>query len=184
MEQLQLQHFVSCRLKHSTHQMPCSCCRYARVAKQSRMKWLRACEEVCLYRPSLLSVLLLVDSSIPAKTVDMEAAQWFAEHAVPFSIVFTKADKKKAGCPAPKDNIAAFRCGAARQLRHTLGWTGCCGCCGCMRGDCVYTGDAGEGLWVMLCCVVPDRALADRGGTLEPQLMIVLPQCFHALAVL
>lgn len=104
----------ACHAHYAAAQAPSSraaCCRrYARVAKQSRMQWLRACEELCLYRPTLLSVLLLVDSSLPAKEVDLDAAQWFAEHAVPFSVLFTKADKKKAGCPAPRDNIAAFRC--------------------------------------------------------------------------
>jgi hypothetical protein len=93
------------------------------------MQWLRACEELCLYRPTLLSVLLLVDSSLPAKEVDLDAAQWFAEHSVPFSVLFTKADKKKAGCPAPRDNIAAFRSGgAAGRLMSCLPGPACVSC--------------------------------------------------------
>ena len=55
-------------------------------------------------------VLLLVDSSIPPQAVDLDYASWLASEGVPFSLVFTKADKRKrGGAPGPLQNIAAFK---------------------------------------------------------------------------
>ena len=39
----------------------------------------------------------------------MECASWLADAQVPFSLVFTKADKRKKGVPTPQQNIEAFQ---------------------------------------------------------------------------
>lgn len=39
----------------------------------------------------------------------MECASWLADAQVPFSLVFTKTDKRKKGVPAPQQNIDAFQ---------------------------------------------------------------------------
>lgn len=54
-------------------------------------------------------VLLLVDASIPPQAVDLDYAAWLAGAGVPFSVVFTKADKRKRGGPRAADNVAAFK---------------------------------------------------------------------------
>lgn len=54
-------------------------------------------------------VLLLVDCSIPPQDVDLEYATWLGQQGLPFSVVFTKADKKKKGQPKHAVNIAAFK---------------------------------------------------------------------------
>jgi len=60
-------------------------------------------------RSTLAMVLLLVDSSIPPQAVDLDYAAGLAQAGVPFSIVFTKADKRKKGGPRWSDNARAFK---------------------------------------------------------------------------
>jgi GTP-binding protein len=59
-------------------------------------------------RETLASVLLLVDASIPPMPLDLACADWFAESKVPYTIVYTKLDKRKKGGPGARDNIEAF----------------------------------------------------------------------------
>lgn len=69
----------------------------------------RACPQ--LDTPSALlpfSVLLLVDASIPPMPLDVSCAAWFAQAEIPFTIVFTKLDKRKKGVSGSEENIAAF----------------------------------------------------------------------------
>ena len=44
-----------------------------------------------------------------AQRADLECARWLADAQVPFSLVFTKADKRKKKCPSPSDNMQAFQ---------------------------------------------------------------------------
>lgn len=60
-------------------------------------------------RTTLAMVLLLVDCSIPPQDVDLEYAAWLGQQGLPFSIVFTKADKRKKGQPRYQVNVAAFK---------------------------------------------------------------------------
>jgi GTP-binding protein EngB required for normal cell division len=59
-------------------------------------------------RLNLINVLLLVDASVPTQNVDLGCAEWLHKHEVPYSLVFTKADKRKKKCPLPAQNIATF----------------------------------------------------------------------------
>ena len=79
---------------------------YAKIAKQAREAWLTMMEGYFLNRPNLASVFVLIDSSIPPKAVDQEFTYWLGMHEVPFSLVYTKADKAK---PAEvEENIRQF----------------------------------------------------------------------------
>ena len=49
----------------------------------------------------------------------MEYATWLASKSVPFSIIFTKADKRKKGQPKHQENIVAFK----RALMEQHGFT-------------------------------------------------------------
>lgn len=62
----------------------------------------------CGARETLANVLLLVDASVPTQNIDLGCAKWLAQKKVPYSLVFTKADKRKKRCPPPDDNIQAF----------------------------------------------------------------------------
>lgn len=61
-------------------------------------------------------VFLLVDGSIPTQDIDMECAIWLAQASVPFSVVFTKVDKKKKKGPTCAENMDAFCRGLEAQL--------------------------------------------------------------------
>ena len=39
----------------------------------------------------------------------MECTTWLADAQVPFSLVFTKTDKRKKGVPKPQQNMEAFQ---------------------------------------------------------------------------
>lgn len=60
-------------------------------------------------RSTLAMVLLLVDGSIPPQSVDLDYASWLASNGVPFSVVFTKVDKRKKGGPRCEENVVAFK---------------------------------------------------------------------------
>ena len=47
---------------------------------------------------------------------DVECASWLADSQVPFSLVFTKTDKRKKGVPAPQQNIDSFQVSLFVQL--------------------------------------------------------------------
>jgi len=81
---------------------------YAKVAKEQRLKWNDFTKDYFLNRDTLVTVLLLVDASIPPTKIDMECLTWMAEAQVPFILVFTKCDKKKKGLDF-RANVDAFK---------------------------------------------------------------------------
>ena len=52
------------------------------------------------------------------QAADLECAGWLADAQVPFSLVFTKTDKRKKRCPSPRDNMKAFQ--VRRHVWHFL----------------------------------------------------------------
>lgn len=42
-------------------------------------------------------LFVLIDSRLAPQAIDLEFTEWLGENAVPFAIVFTKADKLKGG---------------------------------------------------------------------------------------
>lgn len=50
----------------------------------------------------------------------MEYAGWLGQAGLPFSIVFTKADKRKKGQPKHQVNITAFKRALLQQQGFTL----------------------------------------------------------------
>ena len=84
---------------------------YARRAQSTRVDWADFTQAYLLERPTLASAFLLADASVPPQDADIEAAVWMAERDVPFSVVLTKADKRKkaAKAPPPEANAAELR---------------------------------------------------------------------------
>ena len=68
---------------------------YAKTSKKNRGKFKGMMYHYLESRPNLISVFLLIDSRIPPQKIDMEFMRWMAEHAVPFTMCFTKTDKLK-----------------------------------------------------------------------------------------
>lgn len=82
---------------------------YARTSKEKRVEWNKFTKAYFLRRGTLANVLLLIDASVPPQQVDIDCANWLGEAEIPFSIVFTKTDKKKKKCPPVAQNIEVFK---------------------------------------------------------------------------
>lgn len=80
---------------------------YARISKKHRARWEKMIQQYLSKRQNLVCVFILIDSRIPPQDKDLEFINWIGEHAIPFSLVYTKADKLK-----PKEleeNLNAFQ---------------------------------------------------------------------------
>ncbi|HHX31365.1 MAG TPA: YihA family ribosome biogenesis GTP-binding protein [Bacteroidales bacterium] len=69
---------------------------YARRSKEGREKLREIIEDYILERTELVNLFVLVDVRHEAQLIDLEFMEWLGENGVPFSIVFTKADKLSA----------------------------------------------------------------------------------------
>nr|WKN38153.1 ribosome biogenesis GTP-binding protein YihA/YsxC [Tunicatimonas sp. TK19036] len=67
---------------------------YAKVSKTTRADWGHMIEAYLLNRPQLITLFVLIDSRIPPQPIDLAFIDWLGEQGVPFSIIFTKADKQ------------------------------------------------------------------------------------------
>lgn len=68
---------------------------YARVSKSSKKTFQKFITQYFNLREQLVSAFVLVDIRHEPQTIDLEFMQWLGENGVPFSIIFTKADKLK-----------------------------------------------------------------------------------------
>jgi GTP-binding protein len=66
---------------------------FAKVAKSEKGKWKKMIEQYLLERLNLMNVFVLVDSRHEPQKNDLEFMEWLGETSIPFSIIFTKADK-------------------------------------------------------------------------------------------
>lgn len=60
-----------------------------------------------LQREQLVNVFVLVDIRLEPQKVDLEFIEWLGQSSVPFSIVFTKADKLTVG--KARANVGAYK---------------------------------------------------------------------------
>ena len=79
---------------------------YARLGKDSRDSLRRMIEDYVLERKKLVLLFVLIDCRHEPQKIDLEFIQWLGEEGVPFSLVFTKADKLSKGRLA--SNIEAY----------------------------------------------------------------------------
>ncbi len=68
---------------------------YARVSKKDKKTFQKYITDYFKERRQLLSAFVLIDIRHEPQKVDLEFMQWLGENMIPFSIVFTKADKLK-----------------------------------------------------------------------------------------
>lgn len=66
---------------------------YAKVSKQSKKTFQQFITDYFKKRRELVSTFVLVDIRHEPQKIDLEFMQWLGENAIPFAIVFTKADK-------------------------------------------------------------------------------------------
>ena len=68
---------------------------YARVSKTTKKTFQKFITNYFEQRKQLVCAFVLVDIRHEPQKIDLEFMQWLGENAVPFAIVFTKADKLK-----------------------------------------------------------------------------------------
>lgn len=87
---------------------------YAAVARKDRHKFNEAVADYLEERKNIYCVFVLIDSRLPPQPIDLEFVNWLGSCAVPFVLVFTKADKQSAA--KTEANIALFRQGLTTQV--------------------------------------------------------------------
>lgn len=68
---------------------------YARVSKTMRRDFEKLITYYILNRKNLVNLFILIDVRHTPQAIDLEFIEWCGENGIPFSIVFTKADKLK-----------------------------------------------------------------------------------------
>lgn len=68
---------------------------YAKRGKSEIEKLRRIISHYILGREQLTNLFVLIDSRLAPQKIDLEFIEWLGENGIPFSIVFTKADKTK-----------------------------------------------------------------------------------------
>lgn len=70
---------------------------FARRGKEGRERIRRIIESYILRREQMTCLFVLVDSRHEPQRIDLEFISWLGGHAIPFALIFTKADKLKGG---------------------------------------------------------------------------------------
>lgn len=70
---------------------------YAKRSQTDRRRWEQMIENYLRKRPNLLQVMVLIDSRHAPQKNDLEFVNQLDKWEVPFSLIFTKADKEKPG---------------------------------------------------------------------------------------
>lgn len=79
---------------------------YARRGMKGQDQIRTIIEDYILEREQMTNLFVLIDSRLEPQKIDMEFMEWLGENGVPFSIIFTKADKLTSG--KLKMNINAY----------------------------------------------------------------------------
>lgn len=79
---------------------------YARRGMKGQDQIRAIIEDYILEREQMTNLFLLIDSRLEPQKIDLEFMEWLGENGIPFSIIFTKADKLKGG--RLKMNINAY----------------------------------------------------------------------------
>lgn len=66
---------------------------WAQVSKKDKAKWKIMIDDYLLKRENLINVFVLLDCRHEPQKIDLEFMTWLGESGIPFSMIFTKADK-------------------------------------------------------------------------------------------
>lgn len=86
---------------------------YAQRGKKSQEKIKTIIEDYILEREQMTNLFVLIDIRHEAQKIDLEFFEWLGENGIPFSIIFTKADK--IGVGKQRDNVNMY----LRKLKET-----------------------------------------------------------------
>ena len=70
---------------------------YAALGKKQVDKIQKIIEDYVLEREQMTNLFVLIDIRLEPQKIDLEFFEWLGENGVPFSIIFTKADKLSVG---------------------------------------------------------------------------------------
>lgn len=79
---------------------------YAKRSQQQRKEWSRMIEDYLRKRENLINIFVLIDARHGPQKIDLEFVDDLGNWKLPFTIVFTKADKEKPG--AVERNVKLF----------------------------------------------------------------------------
>lgn len=79
---------------------------FAKVSQTQRKKWEKMIEDYLRKRENLIHVFVLIDSRHTPQKIDLEFVNRLGEWQIPFSLVFTKADKENQRTVSA--NVKAF----------------------------------------------------------------------------
>lgn len=79
---------------------------YAKRSKKEQDKLTEMIRGYILRREQMVNLFVLIDSRHAPQRIDLEFIQWLGENGIPFSIVFTKADKQSR--TRTQENVAEF----------------------------------------------------------------------------
>jgi GTP-binding protein len=80
---------------------------YAKVSKKEKKTFQKYITAYFEKRQQLVNTFILVDCRLEPQPIDLEFLEWMGTNGIPFSIVFTKADKLKPH--ALEKNIANYK---------------------------------------------------------------------------
>ncbi len=80
---------------------------YAARGKKQVEKIQKIIEDYVLEREQMTNLFVLIDIRLEPQKIDLEFFEWLGENGIPFSIIFTKADKLTAG--KAKANVETYR---------------------------------------------------------------------------
>ncbi|XP_049408301.1 GTP-binding protein At2g22870 [Solanum stenotomum] len=96
---------------------------FANASEAARMDWSSFTKGYFLNRDTLVSVLLLIDASVPPQKIDLDCANWLGRNTIPITFVFTKCDKMKGGkAKRPDQNIRDFQELIRQNYNHQPPW--------------------------------------------------------------
>lgn len=78
---------------------------YAKISQAQRKQWEKMIEDYLRKRENLINVFVLIDSRHKPQANDLEFISKLGEWQIPFSLVFTKADKEKTTAVERNVNI-------------------------------------------------------------------------------
>jgi len=79
---------------------------YAKISQAERKKWEKMIEDYLRKRETLLNIFVLIDGRHNPQKADIDFVNKLGEWQLPFTLVFTKADKEKP--KALERNVKAF----------------------------------------------------------------------------
>lgn len=89
---------------------------YAKVAKSEKIDFAEAVGDYLEQRPNLRQVFVLIDSRLSPQAIDIDFLTWLGSCRVPFTLVFTKADKQSPAKTAR--SVATFLAALPEPLRQ------------------------------------------------------------------